>query len=258
MDGTFLFLGTGASTGVPVVGCDCTVCRSNSSANKRLRSSGLIKCGDKVFLIDCGPDFREQALRYRIDRLDALFLTHTHYDHIAGIDDLRGLFFHKNAHLPFLLSEESFRELKKHYDYLFDLKSSRSWGKHLQIHLLADRGMTDICGLTLKYFSYVQCGMKVTGYRMGDFAYVTDICKDSDEIIDVLQGVQQLVISAISNTASNAHFSVDQAVAFAKKIQARQAWLTHIGHHINHDEVSAFLPPNIQLGYDGLEFKISL
>ena len=100
--------------------------------------------------------------------------------------------------------------------------------------------------------------MKVTGYRIGDFAYVTDICKDGDAIVDVLQGVQQLVISAISNTASNAHFSVDQAVAFARKIKARQAWLTHIGHHINHDEVSTFLPPNIQLGYDGLEFKISL
>lgn len=257
MEASFLFLGTGASTGIPVIGCDCPVCRSPSSYNQRLRPSGLIKYGEKVFLIDCGPDFRQQALRYKINHLDALLLTHTHYDHIAGIDDLRVYFFQTKRSLPCLLSEESFQELKKHYDYLFDKGYSRD-KPHLQFHLLKDTGTAVIEGLQVKYFSFIQCKMKVLGFRIGDFAYITDIRKYSEEIFLFLQGVQQLVVSAISNTASNAHLSIAQAIAFANQAKARQTWLTHIGHHVDHEAMIPLLLPNIHLGYDGLEFKISI
>jgi phosphoribosyl 1,2-cyclic phosphate phosphodiesterase len=257
MEGSFLFLGTGASTGVPVIGCDCPVCRSRSAYNQRLRPSGLIKCKDKIVLIDCGPDFRQQALRYQIDHLDALLLTHTHYDHVSGIDDLRVFFFRKMRPLPCFLSEESFQELNKHYDYLFDSENG-SIKPHLQFHLLKDSGTANVEIFKIKYFSFSQRNMKVTGFRIGDFAYITDIRKYTEDIFLFLQGVQQLVVSSISCTASSAHLSVDEAIAFANKAKARQTWLTHIGHHIDHETMIPLLPPNIQMGYDGLEFKISL
>jgi len=243
--------------GIPVIGCDCPVCLSESSHNRRLRPSGLIRCDGKYFMIDCGPDFRQQALRCRIDHLDALLLTHTHYDHIAGIDDLRPYFFKNNRSLPCLLSEGSFQELKKHYDYLFDNRASRS-SPRLQYEVLKDFGAIDVEGLHVKYFSFNQCEMKVMGFRIGDFAYITDIRRYSDEIFLFLEGVQQLVVSAISHTASKAHLSIKEAIAFANKAKARQTWLTHIGHHVDHEAMSPLLPANIHMGYDGLEFKINL
>jgi phosphoribosyl 1,2-cyclic phosphate phosphodiesterase len=259
MDATFLFLGTGSSTGIPLIGCHCAVCQSASSFNQRLRPSGLIKWEKKTFLIDCGPDFRQQAIRYQIDHLDALLLTHTHYDHIGGIDDLRVLFFKKKIHLPCLISEESVPEIKKHYDYIFDAKNNISLKPLLDFHVVKnDAGTVCLEGLEVKYFTFFQNKMKVLGFRIGDFAYITDIRQYRDEIFLSLQGVQELVISALDETASRAHFSVDQAIAFAQRVNARHTWLTHIGHHIDHEAMSRLLPRNIQLGYDGLEFKISL
>ena len=248
MQASFLFLGTGASAGIPVIGCSCNVCQSN----KRLRASGLLTVGKKVFLIDVGPDFRQQALTHKISHLDGLLLTHTHYDHIAGIDELRVL---KGA-LPCLLSKESFADLQRRYSYLF-AKESISYVARLDCQVLPEEtGETQFCGITIGYTTYAQSGMKVNGFRIGNFAYISDIREHSEEIYSFLQGVEQLVLSALSIQSSKVHFSLEEAVQFSKKVGAKKTWLTHLSHAIDHEAASRQLPSNVQLGYDGLLIEL--
>lgn len=260
MEGTFVFLGTGSSTGIPVIGCHCPVCSSRAVHNRRLRPSGLVRVGEKVFLIDCGPDFRQQALLHKIDRLDALLLTHTHYDHIAGIDELRAYYFRDKKPLPCFLSQASFAELKKRYDYLFEpIDEKATISAQFQFHVLDhDYGSVSVEAIPIEYFSFLQCNMKVLGFRLGNFAYVSDIREYDNEIFAALNGVQKLVVSAISITPSHAHFSVDEAMAFAYKVGAHHTWLTHIAHHLDHDAAEQLLPPEIRMGYDGLEIEFRI
>ena len=257
MKGKFTFLGTGASTGVPVVGCKCAVCSSDSPFNKRLRPSGLVRIGSKAILIDVGPDFRQQALRSGIDRLDGVLLTHTHFDHIAGIDDLRSYYLWQKKPLPCLLSQESLRELQVRYSYLLQpIGASPTLSAQLELHvLLHERGMIDFLGAKIGYFSYFQGTMKVTGYRIGDLAYVSDIRTYSDEIFEWLSGVRTLVVSALRQELSQMMFSVDEAVAFSKRAGARMTWLTHMNHELDYEKINRILPSDVQLSYDGLEIE---
>lgn len=259
MKGTFIFLGTGASTGIPVVGCSCSVCSSTSPFNQRLRPSGLIQYEGKSILIDCGPDFRQQALRYHIQHLDALLLTHTHYDHVAGIDDLRGFFFQKKQPLRFFISKDGFEELEKHYDYL--LRKDKKWDVQPNFDfrfLEKDQGSIQIDSITVSYFSFTQRKTKVTGFRIGTFAYITDIHEYPDSIFDSLRGVRQLVISAIGERATRAHFSIEQAIDFAKRCKADQTFLTHIGHELDHERTKQLFPNGVTIGYDGLSIDIEI
>lgn len=247
MTGTFLFLGTGASTGIPVVGCHCAVCSSSFPHNRRLRSSGLLQVAGKKFLMDAGPDFRQQALLHRIEEIDGLLLTHTHFDHIAGIDDLRISSFRMKRSLPCLLSKESLRELERRYFYLL---------KQFQFQLIEE----DRCrfqGIEIDTCHYAQQGMCVTGYRIGSFAYISDIRDYTSSLYDRLQGVQTLVVSATGKELSHAHFSVEEAISFARTIGAERTWLTHLSHHLDHEETESKLPPDIRMGYDGLSISFS-
>jgi phosphoribosyl 1,2-cyclic phosphate phosphodiesterase len=243
MKNSFLFLGTGASTGIPVAGCRCGVCASPSPYNKRLRPSGMVRFQKKIFLIDVGPDFRQQALLYKIDRIDGLLITHTHYDHIAGIDDLRP-FFEKGNPMPCLLSQSSFDVLQQRYQYLF---SSRYFAWRI-----AEEGDLELAGIPLTCFHYEQSKMVVTGFRFGDFAYVSDIRTYTDEIFTALRGVKKLVVSALRHESSQAHFSLSEAVEFAERVGAYRTWLTHISHHLDHEATEQTLPERVRMGYDGL------
>ncbi len=253
MQGSFLFLGTGASAGVPLIGCACPVCQSIDPHNQRLRPSGVVKIGDKAFLIDVGPDFRQQALKHKIFHLDGLLLTHTHFDHIAGIDELRVLNFRQKKAFPCLLSKESLSALHVRYRYLFTHEYS-SLTTELDCHELPqDSGIIEFCGVKIGYTSYRQGGMKVNGFRIGKFAYISDIREHGEDVYSFLDGVDQLVLSALRREPSHVHFSLDEAVEFSSKIGARQTWLTHLSHAIDHETTRSQLPPNIQPGYDGLE-----
>lgn len=258
--GKFIFLGTGASAGVPVIGCQCPVCSSSSPYNKRLRSSGLVQIEEKAFLIDVGPDFRQQALKNKINKLDGVLLTHTHYDHIAGIDELRIYFLMQKKALPCILSWESFQELQTRYHYLLQPAGpSATLTAQIDMQILPqNRGEMDLLGVKIRYFSYFQGTMKVTGYRIGDLAYVSDIRSYGEEIFEMLSGVKVLVVSALRQGASQMMFSIDEALDFSRKVGAHITRFTHMNHELEYEAVNSQLPSDIQLAYDGLEIEFGL
>lgn len=260
MKASFIVLGSGGSLGVPVIGCDCRVCKSSSPFNKRSRPSALLQVNGNSFLIDAGPDFRTQALRHNICRLDGILLTHAHFDHIAGLDDLRIFYYMQKERIPCLLSEETLEELKTRFSYLFQpFEDGSQVGIFLDMVVLKeDFGSVDFQGMHLDYFSYFQAGMKVMGYRLGNFAYVSDIRQYSERIFDSLKGIDILFLSAVRPEPSPVHFSIEEGIAFAKKTGAKRTFFTHIAHDLEHEETNKKLPPGFSLSYDGqiIDFEI--
>ncbi len=253
-DAELLFLGTGASLGVPLLGCKCAICRSNNPHNKRTRCSSLLTVQGKKFLIDCGPDFHTQALKYGVDHIDGLILTHTHNDHTAGLDETRAFRFIMGKSVPCLLSLESADAIKSRFPFLIyanpKIPDSVAAIK-LQV-LSTERGEVEFEGVQIKHFAYSQSGMRVDGYRFGNFAYVTDIHTYPHTIFDDLEGVEILVVSALRFTHSYVHLSIDEAIDFARRIKAKQTYFIHMTHELDHESTNAYLPPDIRLAYDGL------
>jgi len=254
MQGELLFLGSGGSTGIPMVACSCSVCRSTDPRNQRLRPSVLLKIDGKTILIDVGPDFRTQALRYQISHLDGVILTHSHFDHVAGLDELRVYYLKHRKNLPLLASKATMQDLQRRYDYLFHKKSPQvSLTAQLDYQQLDGlRGQAKFCGISLSYFTYEQGGMQVNGYRFGDFAYVSDIRNYPETIFEDLQGVKTLVISALRPDPSLMHLTFDEAAAIAARLQVERCYLTHLSHEVEHERASALLPEGVELSYDGL------
>lgn len=258
MQASVVFLGTGGSLGVPVIGCLCAVCTSPIPFNRRLRPSVLLKVGAKRFVLDVGPDFREQALRYQIDRLDGALFSHAHYDHMAGIDELRIYAFRSKRPVPCLVSSATLEELKKRYDYLLSTKQAQAVVREkLSFQLLeGEQGHTLFEETAIGYVSYFQLGMKVTGFQIGNFAYLTDLLDYSPALFDALQTIDILVVSGRRMERSLAHLSIDEALAFAARTSARAVYLTHLSHEIDYRAESRRLPKHVQLAYDGLEIAI--
>lgn len=261
---SFLFLGSGGSMGVPMMGCGCPVCLSDSPFNKRLRPSGLVTIFDKKFLIDTGPDLRSQALRANVRAIDGVLYTHAHSDHLAGIDDLRAFYFCSKRPVPCLLSQATFEDIEHRYHYLFQhnggrpVSSINSTAK-LDFHLLSNsRGEVSFEGVAVRYFSYTQGLMPVSGFRFGEFAYVTDIREYPQSIFEDLSGVRYLVLSAAQYQATKIHFSVDEAVAFSAQVGAEKVWLTHLTHRVEHHQGNKGLPEGVSLGYDGLKIDFHM
>lgn len=254
----FLFLGTGGSAGIPMIGCKCPVCTSKEPRNRRLRPSGLLRVGDQTILIDAGPDYREQALTYHIDHLSGVLLTHSHFDHIAGLDELRTYYLLHREVLPVLVSESTWQDLKKRYDYLF---KEKSWGMSLAAQLdfqvlKNPRGERNFCEVLLRYVTYEQGGMQVNGFRFGSFAYISDIRHYPETIFEDLEGVETLVLSALRHEPSIMHFNLEEAIAFSRKIGAQTTYFTHISHELEHVKTNEALPSGFLLAHDGLLLKL--
>lgn len=252
MKAQVVFLGTGGSAGIPMIGCTCAVCCSTFLHNKRLRPSILIQLGAKNFLIDATPDFRQQALNFHINHLDGILLTHPHNDHIAGLNECVPYFLKSKKSIPLLLSEETSAEVKSHYHYLLSMKL-------FQLHLLEKNdGVAFFEGLKVRYFSYFQKGMQVNGFRFKNFAYVTDIKEYDHTLFEHLEGVDVLVISASLFPKSQAHIHFSEAQKIAEKAGIRQVFFTHISHDIEHEKENKKLPEGVDIAYDGLKLEVEV
>lgn len=240
--------------GIPVIGCRCPVCTSELPYNKRFRPSALLQVNDKSIVIDCGQEYRLQALKHHIDRLDGVIFTHAHHDHSAGIDDLRAYYLHHKGSIPCLLSRETLNDLEVRYHYIFDGKMyPDKLASRLDLRIMeGQRGTVDFLDIPFNYMSYKQTGMKVNGLRVGTLAYVSDIKEYDESIFEDLNGVETLVLSALRFTPSWMHLTVDEAVDFAKKVNAKMTYFTHIAHELDHEKTNAYLPSNIRMAYDGL------
>lgn len=258
MKAKFLFLGTGSSSGVPSLGCNCKVCLSLNEKNKRLRSSALLKFGKKNILLDVSPDFRQQGLKHKLDHVDGLLLTHTHYDHIGGLDDLRAYNFFSDKPIPCLLSKETLEELKKGYHYIFKPSSKdETLSTQLKFMVLEkESGEVEFEGIKISYLSFHQKATKVTGYRIGDLAYISDIKEYDESIFSQLKNLNILIVSALRPQSSPLQFSLEEALDFSKRVGAKRTYFTHIAHEIDHEKISKKLIANHFLAYDGLELEL--
>jgi phosphoribosyl 1,2-cyclic phosphate phosphodiesterase len=266
MNGTLTFLGTGTSMGVPTVGCSCSVCTSANPRDRRLRPSVLIRWnepdespGERAVVIDTGPDFREQALRMGLKRLDAVLYTHHHADHIFGLDDLRPLSFvaqRAGGPLPLHASAETARVLERVYDYTFKPDATYATRARVEIRPLADVNL--IHGVEFVRVPVLHGDMEVAGFRFGNAAYLTDVSEIPESSFGLLEGVETLVLPALRHHPHPSHATVAQAVAWAERIGPRCTWLTHIAHELGHEETNQALPQGVRMAWDGLEVPVTL
>jgi phosphoribosyl 1,2-cyclic phosphate phosphodiesterase len=245
------FLGTGTSQGIPVITCNCVVCQSADHRNKRLRVSVLLEMGDKTIVIDSGPDFRYQMLRANVKDLDAILYTHEHKDHVAGLDDIRPFNYLLKKNIDIYATERVQQALRREFSYIFS-EVHYPGLPQIDMHTISDEvfkiGKTEIIPLNIMHYK-----LPILGFRVHDFTYITDAKTISEETIAKVKGTKVLVINALQHEEHISHFTLKEAVDFAKKIGAEMTYLTHISHNLGlHEEVEKELPENIKLAYDGL------
>lgn len=250
------FLGTGTSTGVPVVGCRCRVCTSPDPRNQRLRQSALIEAGERYFLIDTTPDLRLQLLRRPIPRLDFILFTHSHSDHLMGLDDIRPFNFRQREQLHAFASTATAKAVRRAFGYIWDTQSQTGGGKpQLQLHEVEGpftHDGIDIIPLPVEHGDWT-----IFGYRIGNFAYITDTNGVPPETLRLLEGIEVLALDGLRPSPPHpTHFTIEQAVACARTIGAKETWLIHLTHEVEHEEVERTLPEGVRLAYDGLVLEV--
>ncbi len=241
--------------GVPVIGCDCVVCTSNDSHNRRFRTSALIEHQGTTVLIDAGPDMRQQVLAHRVHHLDAVLLTHSHADHIGGIDDLRPFTMRDGRDLPIYGDAVTLARVRYQFDYAFDPAPSLSTRPRLALRPLTDP--TRIGSLVVEPLDVRHGPHPITGYRFGPLAYITDGKTLPPETMARLHGIDVLIINALRYIDHPLHFTLDEALAIVEQLAPRHAYFVHITHDLEHAVVNAALPPNAQLAYDGQVIEIA-
>lgn len=246
-------LGSGTSTGVPTLGCHCAVCRSEDPRDKRLRPSILIQYSGRNVLVDATPDFRYQALRAGIKRLDAILFTHGHADHILGLDDVRPLNAHQGGPIPIYGSPDTLAVIRRCFSYAFDGMKKESSSPELTVREL-DGKPFDLFGITVTPVPVYHGSLPIYGYRLGDWAaYITDQSDIPPESLSLLSGLDVLFLDALRHKSHPTHSTVEKALQLAALIRPRRVFLTHICHDLSHAATEGALPPEVRLAYDTLE-----
>ncbi|RAV98554.1 MBL fold metallo-hydrolase [Pseudochryseolinea flava] len=249
------FLGTGTSQGVPVIGCQCAVCRSLDYRDKRLRTSIHIEVSGKSFVIDTGPDFRQQMLREQINKLDAVLFTHAHRDHTAGLDDVRAYNFMQQMDMPVYGTLPVLEQLRVEYAYAF-AEHNYPGIPRLQLHEIGHAPF-NIDGVGILPLPVMHMRLPVLGFRLGNFSYITDANFIPDETMAALAGTEILVLNALQNEPHISHFNLSEAIEMVNRIKPKKAYFTHISHKLGlHADVERTLPKGIHLSYDGLQLSL--
>jgi phosphoribosyl 1,2-cyclic phosphate phosphodiesterase len=247
------FLGTGTSTGVPAVGCPCEICASTDPRDKRLRASILVEFDGRAVVVDTGTDFRQQALRVGLDRLDAVLVTHDHADHIFGLDDIRPFNFRTRRPVPVYADARTWEGIRRVYDYIFN---PTSYGGVPQVDVHVVDGPFDLFGLPVEPLYVIHGRLPVLAFRFGKVAYATDCNLISDETVEALRGLDVLILDGLRFADHPTHMTIPKALEYIARIAPRHTYLTHMNHEVSHDAVNAGLPPGVELAYDGLSFEV--
>lgn len=249
------FLGTGTSQGIPLIGCQCSVCQSSNSLDKRLRTSIHVQYNDTSIIVDSGPDFRQQCLRANIQQLDALIFTHGHKDHTAGFDDIRAFNYIQKKDIDVYLDERVEQILRKDFDYVFsDFKYPGV--PEAKLHRI-DKEPFNVGEVKIMPIEVFHYKLPVLGFRIDNFTYITDVNQIPPPEMEKIRGTEYLVLTALRKEKHISHFTLEESLEVIKEINPKKAYLTHISHQLGlHNEVSSELPDNVVLAFDGLEIDI--
>ena len=250
------FLGTGTSQGIPIIGSTHPVCLSDNPKDKRLRVSVLLSWKEFNYVIDCGPDFRQQMLRHNVKHLDGILYTHEHSDHTAGLDDIRPFFF-RQGNIPIYAHKRVVKSLIKRFDYIFEEKNRYPGAPSVDINFVENNEPFLIGNETVTPINVLHNKLQVFGYRVGVFTYLTDVKSINLIELEKIKGSKVVVVNALRIEPHISHFNLDEALAFIKEVNPEKAYFTHISHLLGfHDEVEKMLPNNVHLAYDNLTITI--
>lgn len=249
------FLGTGTSQGIPVIGSKHPVCLSENLKDKRLRVSVLVEWEGMNILIDCGPDFRSQMLTHKVERLDAILFTHEHNDHTAGLDDIRPFFF-RQGDIPIFAHNRVVESLKKRFEYIMSNDNKYPGAPSVKVNVIENKPFL-FKKLPIIPIDAMHNRLQVFGFRLQEFAYLTDVKTVESKEKEKLKGVKVMVINALRQEAHHSHFNLEEALVFIAEINPSKAYITHISHLLGfHDEIQSTLPENVFLAYDNLKITI--
>jgi len=248
------FLGTGTSTGVPTLACRCRVCTSPDPRDKRTRPSLLVRCEGRALVIDTTPDFRAQALRESLDRLDAVLFTHAHADHILGLDDVRSFYFRQQKPIPIYADAQCMNDIQRTFKYIFDGDYPYGGIARLDAHLI--EGPFEVEGLKVIPVPVWHGNLPILGFRINGLAYLTDVSEIPEASYPLLQDLEVLILDALRPRPHPTHLTVEQALRVMERLRVRKGYCTHIAHELGHEETNALLPPHVRLAYDGLQLEI--
>ncbi|QOV89243.1 MBL fold metallo-hydrolase [Humisphaera borealis] len=253
-----LFLGSGTSAGIPMIGCDCAVCTSADPLDQRTRTSVVISYGDTRVLVDTTPELRLQALANKVHRIDAVVFTHAHADHIMGLDDVRRYNYVKGGPLDVFADKPTHDTLVRCFGYAF--KEPAPEQKVFRPHLIHREitGEFEIAGVTWTPIPLLHGDMPVLGFRVGNLAYCTDVSRIPESSYKLLEGLDVLILDALQKRKHTTHFNLEEAIEESKKIAAKRTLFTHIAHGLGHAATNAELPERMELAYDGLVVEASL
>lgn len=253
-----VILGSGTSFGVPMVGCNCDVCRSTDTRDRRTRAAAWLCGPDVSILFDAGPDLRQQCLAQRLTSLDAVLLTHTHADHLHGLDDLRAFTQRAKRPLPLFASADDAKQVRQKFAYIFEDNMDRfGWGiPRLEMHEIAAEPFV-VAGLSVQPVPLLHGPWQTTGYRIGSMAYLTDCSQIPESSWALLEGLDLLVIDALRWRTHPTHLSIDESLAVAERLRPKRMVLTHLSHEVSHAQDSPKLPSGVQFAYDGMRLELS-